>query len=133
MYVAPSFSLIQNQPPIERRPVAAATNFFIFSIIGLRLGPFSIGFSSGMFSPEYGLDGVRYALMTSLVVILWGVPLLSNGSAIEVGRSSSLFSRSLVVRWSFLQVSLYLDPASILRKHGRFAGALKSMAFRRRS
>jgi predicted MFS family arabinose efflux permease len=72
VYVAPSFALIQNQTPTEMRSVAAAINLFISNIIGLGLGPFSIGLFSDMFSPEYGLDGLRYALMTSLVVILWG-------------------------------------------------------------
>jgi predicted MFS family arabinose efflux permease len=72
VYVAPGFALIQNQAPTEMRSVAAAINLFIVNIIGLGLGPFSIGFFSDMFSPEYGLDGLRYALMTSLVVILWG-------------------------------------------------------------
>lgn len=72
VYVAPGFALIQNQTPTEMRSVAAAINLFIINIIGLGLGPFSIGFFSDMFSSEYGLDGLRYALMTSLVVILWG-------------------------------------------------------------
>jgi predicted MFS family arabinose efflux permease len=72
VYVAPGFALIQNETPTEMRSVAAAINLFIVNIIGLGLGPFSIGFFSDMFSPEYGLDGLRYALMTSLVVILWG-------------------------------------------------------------
>ncbi|MDE0930194.1 MAG: MFS transporter [Halioglobus sp.] len=72
VYVAPGFALIQNQTPTEMRSVAAAINLFISNIIGLGLGPFSVGFFSDMFSPEYGLDGLRYALMTSLVVILWG-------------------------------------------------------------
>ena len=72
VYVAPGFALIQNQTPTEMRSVAAAINLFIGNIIGLGLGPFSVGFFSDVFSPEYGLDGLRYALMTSLVVILWG-------------------------------------------------------------
>jgi len=72
VYVAPGFALIQNQTPTQMRSVAAAINLFISNIIGLGLGPFSVGFFSDMFSPEYGLDGLRYALMTSLVVILWG-------------------------------------------------------------
>ena len=72
VYVAPGFALIQNQTPAEMRSVAAAINLFIANIIGLGLGPFSVGFFSDVFSPEYGLDGLRYALMTSLVVILWG-------------------------------------------------------------
>ena len=72
VYVAPGFALIQNQTPTEMRSVAAAINLFISNIIGLGLGPFSVGFFSDVFSPEYGLDGLRYALMTTLVVILWG-------------------------------------------------------------
>jgi predicted MFS family arabinose efflux permease len=72
VYVAPSFALIQNQTPTEMRSVSAAINLFIGNIIGLGLGPFSVGFFSDVFSPEYGLDGLRYALMTSLLVILWG-------------------------------------------------------------
>jgi predicted MFS family arabinose efflux permease len=72
VYVAPGFALIQNQTPTEMRSVAAAINLFIVNIIGLGLGPFSIGFFSDMFSLEYGPDALRYALMTSLVVILWG-------------------------------------------------------------
>jgi len=72
VYVAPGFALIQNQTPTEMRSVAAAINLFISNIIGLGLGPFCVGFFSDVFSPEYGLDGLRYALMTTLVVILWG-------------------------------------------------------------
>ena len=69
---APGFALIQNQTPTEMRSVAAAINLFIVNIIELGLGPFSIGFFSDMCSPEYGLDGLRYAFMSSLVVSLWG-------------------------------------------------------------
>ena len=72
VYVAPGFALIQNQTPTEMRSVAAAINLFILNIIGLGLGPFSVGFFSDVFTPEYGLDGLRYGLMTSLVVIVWG-------------------------------------------------------------
>lgn len=72
VYVAPGFALIQNQTPIEMRSVAAAINLFITNIIGLGLGPFAVGFFSDVFTPEYGLDGLRYGLMTTLVVIVWG-------------------------------------------------------------
>ena len=73
VYVAPGFALIQNHTPIEMRSVAAAINLFIVNIIGLGLGPFSVGFFSDMFTPEYGQDGLRYGLMTTLVVIFWGL------------------------------------------------------------
>ena len=44
VYVAPGFALIQNVTPIEMRSVAAAINLFITNIIGLGLGPFTVGF-----------------------------------------------------------------------------------------
>jgi MFS family permease len=73
VYVAPGFALIQNQTPIEMRSVAAAINLFITNIIGLGLGPFTVGFFSDYFSSEYGTDGLRYGLMTTLVIIVWGL------------------------------------------------------------
>ena len=71
--VAPGFALIQNQTPVEMRSVAAAINLFITNIIGLGLGPFSVGFFSDYFATDYGQDGLRYGLMTTLVVIAWGI------------------------------------------------------------
>ena len=71
VYVAPGFALIQNQTPTEMRSVAAAINLFITNIIGLGLGPFTVGFFSDMFTPAYGIDGLRYGLMTTLVVMIW--------------------------------------------------------------
>ena len=73
LYVAPGFALIQNQTPIEMRSVAAAINLFITNIIGLGIGPFSVGFFSDYFSTAHGEDGLRYGLMTTLVVIVWGI------------------------------------------------------------
>ena len=73
VYVAPGFALIQNQTPVEMRSVAAAINLFITNIIGLGLGPFSVGFFSDYFATDYGQDGLRYGLMTTLVMIAWGI------------------------------------------------------------
>ncbi len=54
VYVAPSFALIQNEVPVPMRAVAAAINLFITNIIGLGLGPFSVGFFSDIFAPGPG-------------------------------------------------------------------------------
>jgi predicted MFS family arabinose efflux permease len=72
VYVAPGFALIQNRTPIEMRSVAAAINLFIVNIIGLGLGPFTVGFFSDVFSREHGIDGLRYGLMVTLIFIVWG-------------------------------------------------------------
>ena len=73
VYVAPGFALIQNVTPIEMRSVAAAINLFITNIIGLGLGPFTVGFFSDYFGETHGIDGLRYGLMTTLVIAVWAV------------------------------------------------------------
>jgi len=71
VYIAVGFSTIQNQTPLEMRSVTAAINLFILNIVGLGLGPFSIGLLSDMFAPSYQGDSLRYALAASLVVGVW--------------------------------------------------------------
>ena len=73
VYVAPGFALIQNETPLHMRSVAAAINLFVVNIIGLGLGPFTVGFLSDQFVPAYGDDSLRYALMCTLVIIVWSI------------------------------------------------------------
>jgi predicted MFS family arabinose efflux permease len=73
LYVAPGFALIQNSTPLEMRSVAAAINLFVTNIIGLGLGPFTVGFFSDVFSQSYGEDGLRWGLTTTIVILIWGV------------------------------------------------------------
>ena len=73
LYVAPGFALIQNSTPLEMRSVAAAINLFVTNIIGLGLGPFTVGFFSDVFSQSYGEDGLRWGLATTIVILIWGV------------------------------------------------------------
>jgi MFS family permease len=73
LYVAPGFALIQNSTPLEMRSVAAAINLFITNIVGLGLGPFTVGFFSDFFSQSYGEDGLRWGLATTIIILLWGI------------------------------------------------------------
>ena len=73
LYVAPGFALIQNSTPLEMRSVAAAINLFITNIIGLGLGPFTVGFFSDYFSQTHGEDGLRWGLAPTILILLWGV------------------------------------------------------------
>jgi hypothetical protein len=72
IYVACSFALIQNHTPLEMRSVCAAINLFIMNIIGLGLGPFTIGLFSDVFASSMGVDALRYALLVTLVAIAFG-------------------------------------------------------------
>ena len=72
IYVACGFALIQNHTPLEMRSVSAAINLFIINIIGLGLGPFTIGLVSDLFTPSMGADALRYALLVTLLAIALG-------------------------------------------------------------
>ncbi|MGK0223190.1 MAG: MFS family permease [Limisphaerales bacterium] len=67
-YVGPGFALIQSNVPLEMRSVAAAINLFITNIVGLGLGPLSVGILSDWFDPTYGNDSLRYALFLIPVI-----------------------------------------------------------------
>jgi predicted MFS family arabinose efflux permease len=70
-YIGPGFAIIQSHMPLRMRSVAAAINLFILNIIGLGLGPFSVGVVSDLFASE-GLDSLRYGLLAMVPVAAWG-------------------------------------------------------------
>jgi len=71
VYVACGFAIIQNQTPLPMRSVSASINLFISNMIGLGAGPAWVGFMTDRFETEYGVDALRYALITTLVVVFW--------------------------------------------------------------
>jgi hypothetical protein len=92
VYVAPSFALIQNEVPVPMRAVAAAINLFITNIIGLGLGPFSVGFFSDVFAASTGEESLRYGLMMTGVALLWGVGHYLRCGALLKRRAEALAS-----------------------------------------
>ena len=71
VYVACGFAIIQNETPIAMRSVCASINLFVTNMVGLGAGPAWVGFMSDRFEPTYGIDALRYAMLTTLVVIFW--------------------------------------------------------------
>ncbi len=71
-YIGPGFAIIQSHVPLRMRSVAAAINLFILNIIGLGLGPFSVGLISDLAADSAGLDSLRYGLLAMIPVGLWG-------------------------------------------------------------
>ena len=72
VYIGTNFAIIQSQIPMQMRSVAAAINLFILNIIGLGLGPLSVGIISDYMNPSTGIDSVRYGLLFTLIIMLWG-------------------------------------------------------------
>ena len=71
-YIGPSFAIIQSNVPLRMRSVAAAINLFILNIIGLGLGPFSVGLISDLTMDAAGVDSLRYGLLAMIPVGFWG-------------------------------------------------------------
>jgi predicted MFS family arabinose efflux permease len=68
----PSLATIQAIAPSNARAIASAISLFVASIVGVGLAPFLIGVASDLLTPHYGVDGLRYSIAGSLVVVFWG-------------------------------------------------------------
>lgn len=71
-YIGTNFAILQSQLPVQMRSVGAAINLFILNIIGLGLGPLSVGIVSDLTAPFAGVDSIRYGLLFTAVIIAWG-------------------------------------------------------------
>jgi predicted MFS family arabinose efflux permease len=87
VYIGTGFAILQSASPLEMRSVTAAINLFILNIIGLGLGPLTVGIISDFMSATAGIDSIRYGLLAMILVMAWGAAhewrvgiLLSRGS-----------------------------------------------------
>ena len=72
VYIGIGFAIIQSQVPNRMRAVAAAINLFILNIIGLGLGPATVGAISDALEPSRGVDSLRFGLLAMVAFALWG-------------------------------------------------------------
>lgn len=63
-YLPPIIAVTHNLVPNRMRAMSSAVVYLILNLIGLGLGPVSIGFISDMLAPTLGNDGLRYAMLT---------------------------------------------------------------------
>jgi MFS family permease len=71
-YLSVSFALNQSLLPPARRALGSALLLFCINIVGLGFGPQLVGILSDYFSADYGVDGLRYALISVVSINLWG-------------------------------------------------------------
>jgi len=86
VYLGTNFASLQSQLPVEMRSVGAAINLFILNIIGLGLGPLTVGAISDATAAADGIDSIRNGLMAMLLVMVWG--------ALHQWRAGNLLSRN---------------------------------------
>lgn len=71
VWLGPTFALTQSLAPVRMRSSASALLLFIINMIGLGLGPWSIGFVSDLLMPSLGENSLRWALILVGGVYLW--------------------------------------------------------------
>jgi MFS family permease len=69
MYQGPVFSTVQTLAPVRMRAVAAGVLMFVTNIIGLALGPQSVGWLNDYVFVAHGKEAVRYSLLLVLTVM----------------------------------------------------------------
>ena len=72
LYFGPTLAMLHTLVRPEMRSLASAILLFINNIFGLGLGPLSVGLLSDKLTPQYGPQGLGYALAIMLLVGLWG-------------------------------------------------------------
>lgn len=73
LYTGPTFGMTQSLAPLAMRAAASALLLFIINIIGLVLGPTTVGLLSDWFQTGWGMDNtqsLRYALLACNFVYL---------------------------------------------------------------
>ena len=61
VFTGPAFAMVQSLSPVRMRAMASAIVLLLANLIGMGLGPLSIGIASDALEPQYGDDALRYA------------------------------------------------------------------------
>ncbi len=67
-YIGPTFAMTQGLVKLHMRATASAIVLFVISLIGLGLGPQTVGIVSDLLAPTYGVESIRYALLSVVAV-----------------------------------------------------------------
>ncbi len=70
MYLGPSIAVAHSLVPASMRSITSAILFFFLNLIGLGLGPMTIGFLSDRLEPIWQSESLRWAL-SIIIIIEW--------------------------------------------------------------
>lgn len=72
-YLGPCLAITHSLVPPAMRALTSAVLFFILNLVGLGLGPLVAGIMSDYFTPIYGDDGLRYAMLVVAAISSLGI------------------------------------------------------------
>ena len=79
LYLGPCIATCHNLVSPGMRAIASAILYFVLNLIGLGLGPLTVGILSDLFAEPFGDDNLRYAMATTLTLGMAGVFFLWMG------------------------------------------------------
>ena len=88
VYLGNTLAMVHGLVGLRMRALASAILFFVLNLIGLGLGPWSVGLLSDHLEPTLGLESLRYAM-------LYLIPAASFWSAIHFWRASKTLQADL--------------------------------------
>jgi predicted MFS family arabinose efflux permease len=68
VYLAPCIAISHALVPPAMRALTSSVLYFILNMIGMGMGPLSVGLLSDAYSQHFGQDGLRYAMLTASVI-----------------------------------------------------------------
>jgi MFS family permease len=68
-----AIAAVQTFAEPHRRATAVSLVLFLASLLGAGIGPYLIGLVSDLLEPTFGRESLRYALLISCVMLVWGV------------------------------------------------------------
>jgi len=74
-YMAPIVAITQRVMPVHLRALSTALLYLLLNLIGPGAGPFVTGVLSDLFTPTHGIQGLRLALIVTLLGAACGVAL----------------------------------------------------------
>lgn len=72
LYVGPTFALLQRLVADEMRATTLAAVMLVCNLIGMGVGPQTVGILSDFLHPVVGADSLRYAILIVSSTALWG-------------------------------------------------------------
>jgi MFS family permease len=68
---APPYAMLQRLVPDDMRATVLMVVLMLANLIGLGMGPLLVGRLSDLLTPSFGVDGLRYAMVTMSIGWLW--------------------------------------------------------------
>ena len=72
MFLGPTIAMAHALVGPRYRALASSVVFFVLNIIGLGLGPLTVGTVSDALAPAFGTDSIRWAIMTTSIAAIIG-------------------------------------------------------------